>query len=170
VHVESWDNELAARHFPNDSSGNIYRGIRLVSPGANLSYQGESPTPYRENYFKFSNRSADDWSDLIELTRILNNAPDTNYTAEVNRVIDVEEWMRYFAINTLVVNNETCLANGDGDDYYLYRGVVDSRLQGIALGSRHDHGSRRHPRQRSRPASFAWPESQSQHLGDSARR
>src|SRR6185295_11648852 len=129
AHLEAWENELGARHFPNDSSGNIYRGIRLAPPGANLSYQGESPALYRENYFKFSNTSADDWTDLIELTRVLNNAPDTNYTTEVNRVLDVKEWMRYFAISTLMDNNETCLSNGDGDDYYLYRGMVDSRFK-----------------------------------------
>ena len=66
---------------------------------------------------------------MIELTRVLNNTPDANYVAEVNRVVDVEEWLRYLAVNTLLDNNETCLANGDGDDYYLYRGITDRRFK-----------------------------------------
>ena len=129
AHVEDWGSELAARHFPNDSSGNFYRAVRLAPPGANLSYPGDDKAFYRTNYVKFTNTSADDWSDLIELTRVLNLTPDADFSSEVRRVLDVEEWMRYFAVNTLLDNNETCLANGDGDDYYIYRGVLDPRFK-----------------------------------------
>ncbi len=128
--------EFAARHFPLDSSGNIYRGIRIVAPGANLSYLGEDPAPYGVNYFKESNTQLNDWTDLIELTRVLDKAPDDQYVDAVHRVVNVPEWMRYFALETLVDNKETNLGNGnngdgEGDDYFLYRGVVDRRFQVI---------------------------------------
>jgi hypothetical protein len=129
------DSNFAARHFPADSSGNLYRGIRVQAPGANLSYLTNSD-PYRVNYFKQSNTSEDDWSDLVELTRVLDQTPDANYnyTQEIRRVIDVEEWMKYFALETLVDNRETDLGNGnngdgEGDDYFLYIGVSDPRAQ-----------------------------------------
>ncbi|MEW6156460.1 MAG: lamin tail domain-containing protein [Verrucomicrobiota bacterium] len=131
---EVLNSEFAARHFRLDSSGNIYRGIRIRNPGADLHYEGEDPAPYRINYFKNSNVSLDDWSDLIELTRVLDKASDADYLAEVQRVLNVEEWMLFFALETIADNRETNLANGNngsgaGDDYFMYRGTVDRRFQ-----------------------------------------
>src|SRR5207302_2601443 len=51
-----------------------------------------------------------------------------NYVNDVQQRLNVEEWMKYMAINTLLDNNETCLANGVGDDYALYRGAIDTRF------------------------------------------
>lgn len=131
---EVLNSEFAARAFPRDSSGNLYRGLRIAGAGADLHYEGEQPEPYRVNYFKQTNTSRDDWSDLIELTRVLDTTPDADYLAEVRRVVNVEAWMRYFALETLVDNQETNLANGNngtgqGDDYFLYRGVEDRRFR-----------------------------------------
>lgn len=126
------DSAFADRHFPGDSSGNLYRGIRLEGDGADLHFEGELPDPYRENYFKRTNASEDDWSDLVRLTRILDTEPDATYADAVRAVVDVPEWMLYFALETLVDNRETNLANGnngtgEGDDYFLYTGVDDPR-------------------------------------------
>ncbi len=129
---EVLNSEFAGHVFPLDSSGNLYRGIRLRAPGADLHYEGESPEPYRENYFKHTNASEDDWTDLIGLTRILDQEPDATYAAAVRQRVNVEEWMLYFALETLVDNRETNLANGnngdgEGDDYSLYFGANDPR-------------------------------------------
>lgn len=129
---EVLNGEFANHVFPLDSSGNLYRGIRLRAPGANLHYEGESPAPYRENYFKHTNNSEDDWTDLIGLTRVLDQEPDATYAAAVRQRVNVDEWMLYFAIETLVDNKETNLANGnngdgEGDDYSLYFGADDPR-------------------------------------------
>ncbi len=124
------NSEFADHHFPLDSSGNLYRGIRLdTQGGANLRHQGSLPGPYRTNYFKESNTSEDDWSDLIQLTDVLTNTPPASYAAAVESVADVDQWLRYFAVNTIIDNNETSLANGDGDDYFLYSGVTDPRFR-----------------------------------------
>ena len=126
------NSQFAGHHFPSNSSGNLYRGIRIQSPGANLSYLGTNADPYRVNYFKQSNTSEDDWTDLIELTRVLDKTPDATYSSEIRRVVNVDEWMKYFAIETLVVNMETDLGNGnlgdgEGDDYFVYIGSSDQR-------------------------------------------
>src|SRR6266850_373100 len=131
AHNEEISSEFVANHYPSDSSGNAYRGIRIDGGGvANLMYLGSSADSYRSLYFKQNNNSEDDWTDLIQLTRVLSDATlvGTQYVAEVRRVLNVEEAMLYFAANTLVDNNETSLSNGDGDDYAMYRGVNDSRF------------------------------------------
>lgn len=131
------DENFAGRHFPGDGAGNVYRGIRVDREGgANLRYQGEDPDPYRTNYFKQTRVSEDQWGDLIELTRVLHGSSDAEYAEAVRRVLNVDALIDYFAVETLLDNKETNLANanngaGAGDDYFLYRGVVDRRFRVI---------------------------------------
>ena len=67
---------------------------------------------------------------MINLTDVLNNAPDETYLDQVAQVADVDQWLRFFGFNALVGNTEGGLVNGDrfGDDYAMYRGVDDPRF------------------------------------------
>lgn len=144
------DSDFANHHYPLDSSGNIYRGNRTDSaPPANtmadayLEYQAPiagqtAADPYRTVFFKHTNSSEDDWSDLIALTQALAKGHsdaalattyDAGYQAAVEAVVNVEEWMQFFAAETLVNNMETNISRGFGDDYYLYFGLVDKRAR-----------------------------------------
>jgi len=128
VHVEVVDGDFADKHYPKDGDGNAYKCMRITHQ-ADLRYEGTNPAPYRENYFKRTNTAVDDWSDLVGLTYALsNNTPDEMYVEEVNRVLKVEQWLRFIAVNVLMDNSETTLANGNGDDYYLYCGIEDPRF------------------------------------------
>ncbi|MCA9216405.1 MAG: lamin tail domain-containing protein, partial [Planctomycetales bacterium] len=134
AHVEVLDSDYAEVHYPDDSEGNIYRGRRAnESPaggqGAGLEYFGTDPAPY-VSYVKNTNGSAADWSDVIHLTDVLNNAPDATFEQDVRAVVDVDQWFRAFAMNSLIGNNENGLFTGDdqGDDYAMYRGAVDGRF------------------------------------------
>lgn len=138
---EQYNNDFIKRAFPLDPDGNSYRGIRdqvLCVPSlggvADLRWRGTDWLSYTNAYFKQNNFVANDWSDLIELIGVLNVTNGTtavSYVRDVERVIDVEQWMRYMAANTLLDNNETALANGVGDDYALYRGAIDQRFQAL---------------------------------------
>jgi hypothetical protein len=127
VHLEVLGGDWAARHLPDDGDGNAYRASS-GSHSATLSY-GTTPEFFlSRGYSKTSNQSENDWSDLIHLTDVLNNTPDSNYVAAVSEVVNVELWMRYFAVMTMLTSLETSIASGNGDDYSLYRGVVDPRF------------------------------------------
>ena len=154
---EAWNSDLADHRFPNDSSGNLYRGIRLfegtttggtaIPNAADFSkiVPGATETLslvelYKLNYKKQTNTAEDSWTDLIGLTAALAKGHsgalataavtyDADYVAAVRAVADVEEWMRWFAVNTLVDNSETNLSNGDGDDFNFYCGVTDPRCK-----------------------------------------
>ena len=140
AHNEELSSEFVANHFPTDSGGNCYRGNRIDSPSyhADFTYLGPaidscSPSPncYTNLYFKQNNNAQLDYSDIIELCRVLSDAglTGTQYLAEVNRVLDLDGALLYFAVNTLVDNSETSLANGNGDDYSMYRGTLDPRMK-----------------------------------------
>ena len=110
-------------------NANIYRGIRYGENEADFSYLGEDPTPYRKVYFKETNRTQDDWTDLISLTKALSQSSDETFESEVDRWIDLPQWIRFLAVEAFYVNKETALGNGFGDDYYLYRSEQDGRFR-----------------------------------------
>ena len=138
---EQYNKDFIQRAFPLDSRGNSYRGIRqeaLCDPlyannVADLSWHGPNFAleVYTNSYFKQNNTVQNDWNDLIDLLAVLNSTNGyqaSNYVADVQRRLNVGEWMQYMAVNTLLDNDETCLANGVGDDYALYRGTNDTRF------------------------------------------
>lgn len=125
--VEPINADFAENHFPHDPDGNVYR----ASSGphfADLSYRSDAASLRAAGYSKTSNTSEDDWSDLINLTFVLNNTPDATYTAAVQQVANVRQWMRYFAVITMMGYGETSLGTGEGDDYAMYRGINDQRF------------------------------------------
>jgi len=138
---EQYNSDFVQRAFPLDSQGNSYRGIRqeaLCDPTyannvADLTCHGANyAVPvYTNAYFKQNNILQNDWSDLMDLIAVLNSTNGyaaSNYVADVQRRLNVDEWMRYLAVNTLLDNDETCLANGVGDDFAVYRGTHDTRF------------------------------------------
>ncbi|MBM4026706.1 MAG: hypothetical protein FJ280_15080, partial [Planctomycetes bacterium] len=125
--IDAFDGSYAEQDFCSDPDGNLYSAFRDAGE-ADFRYLGASPDPYRRSYFKESNVADDDWSDLIQLTDVLNNAPEATYLQEVNRVLNLSYWLRYIALDSLLMNYETGLNRGIGDDYYMYRGVIDPRF------------------------------------------
>ncbi len=63
-------------------------------------------------YFKKSNKAKDDWSDLYDLTFKLSESPDDTYLEGVQSRVHIENWLKYLAMNILLGNTETSLANG----------------------------------------------------------
>ena len=127
VHNENLDGDFTDRRALGPV--NCYRGIRASTNEADLTYRGDNPDPYRAVYAKQTNVSEDDWTDLIQLTRVLSStAPEADYTRAVDGAVNVDEWLRFFALNTLFENNETSLGSGYGDDYALYRDRSDGRF------------------------------------------
>ena len=126
--VEVLDGEWARDHFPHDGNGNVYSKRR---PECGLLYQGPNPQNYMNcAYDKESNNSENDWTDLMNLTFALDpsTTPDEDYLEAIRENVNVELWLRYFAVLILMNYNETSLATGDDDDYNLYRGLEDPRF------------------------------------------
>ncbi len=128
--LEAFNNDFADKHFPDDPNGNLYTCFRTDGGGqeADLRYEGANPNTYRNRYFKANNEAQDDWSDLIHMLDVLNNAPDATYLQDVGKVINVPQWLRYIALDSLLMNYETGLNRGMGDDYFIYRGTADPRF------------------------------------------
>jgi hypothetical protein len=140
--------EWAQAHVPEDPQGNLYKAVWYqdnvqLTNGALLDWRGANPENYRliygangpiansGPYGKQSNKSEDNWSDLTNLCYALNQTSDANYIPAVSQRVNLDEWLRYFAANSLIINMETTISTGIGDDYSMFCGVIDPRFQMI---------------------------------------
>ena len=127
--LEVINGDFIDRNFPDDPDGNLYRAEAAGTESGDLRYEGPDASAYRDTYSKATNEAEDDWSDLIRLTEVLNNSPDSQFFERVSEVLDVEQWMRFLALDALLGNRETGLSMGTGDNFWLYRGTVDARFK-----------------------------------------
>ncbi len=125
-HIES---EYLQSWFPDDDGGELFKiddWFEFTPTFSFTSVQNARLLPYREadgtlkqaryrwSWNKRSNRWLDDdYSSLFQLVEAVNTEDDAIYTAAVESVADVEQWMRVFAIRRIV---------SDWDGYGYNRG------------------------------------------------
>ena len=133
IHVEAPGSELATAHWPLDDTGNVYR----ISSGPHAATLAAHQPPTSMNYsnlgyLKASNSAENDYSDLTNLTYVLNVVPNATYEASVRAIINVDAWMTYFAVNSILENTETSIGSGIGDDSGLYHAFGENKWYFIA--------------------------------------
>ncbi|MBN1442796.1 MAG: lamin tail domain-containing protein, partial [Planctomycetes bacterium] len=127
VRAEDVDEDFLRRTYPEpdgEDGGNLYRGLE----DGDLDYRGADEEAYRPSYRKVTNEEQDDWSDLIALCDALANTPDGELETALPLVIDVEEWVRFFAVHTLISTQEEGICRDGGGDYFVYRRPSDGRF------------------------------------------
>ena len=65
-----------------------------------------------------TNENSPDHSALLHFLDVLNNEPDETFPAEIEKVLDVDEALRFLAVSALTVHLDNYL--GMGHNYYLY--------------------------------------------------
>ncbi len=125
VALEVFDSGFAEHDFPDDPAGNLYK---CTGDRADLSDEGDNPDKYRNYYEKSTNIAEDDFNDLINLVYVLNNTPRETFIQEISQVINLEQWLRFLAVDALAGNLEGGLTTPKGDDYALYCGIKDTRF------------------------------------------
>lgn len=119
INVEHVDEEFLKKRYPDDS-GNLWK---CLWP-ADLQYLGENPAPYitlggdRPAYELSTNESGMDFSQLIRLTRILNNTSPAALPDSLETTLDVTSVLKYFAMNILTGQWDDYWSNMN--NYYLY--------------------------------------------------
>ncbi len=129
--LEALDSEMVSNHWPDDDSGDLYKVNYYGSSSDDneLEYWGDDPSLYRRYFHKQTNVAADDYTGLLHMLDVLNNAPEATYYQDVSEAIDVEQWVRDLAIHDILGNREGGLLTGGGDDFAMYAGVEDPRFQ-----------------------------------------
>ena len=123
------DGDFASHHFPFDPDGNVYRASSR-SHNADLAYLGSNEFSYLAvGYSKTTHQIENDWSDLFQLTQTLANTNQSTFVSQLRKVANIPQWLTYFAVFSLTGSTETSLGTGVGDDFEMYRGVIDKRFQ-----------------------------------------
>ncbi len=152
VRLEGRGGDWAENHFPNDPDGNLYRlddhdpGATNSPPGnlgsGEFRHEGTNPAAYADTFFKETNKTENDYSDLAQFTKVV-SAPvsggsaaqpaiaDADYPAAVAQVLDLDEFYRFIAADALIGNQEGGLQSGRADDASIYSGLIDPRFKFI---------------------------------------
>ncbi len=119
---EPFDAAWTARQFPASAGGNLYR-MDDSGPGTHGELAYETPATaanYAETYLKVAGPAPNDLADIIALTDKLSNAPQATYRAGISQHLDLGEWLRFVALDSLLGNGEPGLQTGRGTDTALY--------------------------------------------------
>ena len=76
------------------------------------------PVGYLEQMMLKTNENRPDHSALFRFLDILNNEPDETFPAEIEKVLDVDEFLRFLAVSTVIIHLDNY--PGTGHNYYLY--------------------------------------------------
>jgi spore coat protein H len=111
--VEQVDEPFLAAHF-EDGEGLLLKpeGIR------GLPYLGEDAADYVASYNAKSKEGRGDWSRLVELTRLVNEAGESEFREHIAEYLDVESFVRFLAANAVMSNMDGFI--GLGHNYYIY--------------------------------------------------
>jgi len=107
--VEHVDDDFVESRFPV-GDGDLYKPD---FPDGRLNYRGDSFSDYSGIELK-TNEDSSDHSAFLRLVDVLAHGSDS----ELGEVLNVEEALRYIALNTLLVNLDSY--TGNGHNYYLY--------------------------------------------------
>jgi spore coat protein CotH len=103
----------------NDNDGNLYKaGDGLEC--AKLTWRGADKEAYkhRDDYELKTNEEEDDWSDFIEFIHTLNFTPDDEFRDTFGAVFEVERFLEYLAVNTLLSYEDSY--QGTAHNFFLY--------------------------------------------------
>lgn len=119
LNVEHIDEEFTKAYYGSES-GNLYKCLF----GANLTYKGTNPDLYKYTvngtriYDLKTNKEVDDYSDLAKFINVLNNTPLAQLPCELEKVFNVQEYLKIAAVDVLTGNWDGYIYNNN--NYYLY--------------------------------------------------
>ena len=129
INGEDWGIYVNAQQFNGDFVREWFDtrdGVRWKVPGSprsngGLEYFGESQASYRRVFELDTVDQPKAWTDLIQLTRILNQTPPAQLGSALGPILDIDDVLWFIALDAVFVN-------GDGywvrnSDYHLYQDV-----------------------------------------------
>ncbi|MFY0599240.1 MAG: CotH kinase family protein [Cyclobacteriaceae bacterium] len=125
--IEHIDEEFIERRFDN-KDGNLYK---CLWP-ADLKYKGSNSDDYKE---EFSGRRAyelkinedlDDYTGLANFISVLNQTPVSEFEEEIEKVFDVNSYLKALAVEVLVAHWDNHGINQN--NFYLYDNPADGKF------------------------------------------
>jgi Lamin Tail Domain/Putative Ig domain/CotH kinase protein len=151
--VEDLNGDYTSNHWPTTDDIQVYR----KPTSSYWSSTGTAPTTPDGSYSGWTKQSLtalNDWSDLVAFTQLWQNTAASHFTgastgnvqsgtwdgtafsdaevAALSTVADFDQWARWFAVMTIIGNNEPNISTGGDDDYsaaFVPDGLGNRRLE-----------------------------------------
>ncbi len=124
VLIEQVDKSFLQDNYLDDD-GNLFKNIGWSA----LEYLGTNVNNYKENFELKTNETEDNWEDFIELCDVINNTPSLAFEEEIQKVLNVDQYLRVLAIDILTNNWDSYIDHGR--NWYLYHEPVSGLFQWI---------------------------------------
>ncbi|HLP11596.1 MAG TPA: CotH kinase family protein [Flavobacteriales bacterium] len=123
--VEEIDKTFLERWF-GEKKGNLFKG----DPNGDLKWFGSAPSSYYSKYELKTNESENDWTDIVQLINIINNAPSGIYQDTLESFFDAQTYLYTWATHILFANLDSY--PGSGHNYYLYHDSTANKFRFIS--------------------------------------
>jgi spore coat protein H len=111
--VEQVDKAFLKKHFHSD------KGLLLKPEGMRgILYLGDEAEAYKQPYDGKTDGDEKQWQRLIDFAKLVNQADDEQFRQQIGDFLDVDAFLRYLAVNTLLANYDSFM--GLGHNYYMY--------------------------------------------------
>lgn len=138
VNGENWGVYVNSQQFNSDFIEEAYGqrgGDRWKVPAnprggdSGLALMEGGAEAYRRRYDIRSDDEEEAWESLMELSRILNEAPAEELAAQLEPILDMDETLRFLALDNAFIDQDGYMSRAS--DYNLYRGT-DGRFHLIS--------------------------------------
>jgi hypothetical protein len=125
INGESWGVYPSVQQFNKDFARDWYgtpSGARWKAPPqgrGGLQYLGDDPALYKRAYEIKSKDDPASWTALVDLARVLGTTPPDRLEAALAPILDVDETLRFLAVDVALVNGDGYWARGS--DFSLFR-------------------------------------------------
>ena len=122
--IEAIDPHFLKKHFGNSD------GLLLKPAGMRgFAYLGENWDQYRGICSPRSKERPEACQKVIELARLIHRADDATFRDKIGSFLAVDEFLRFVAVNSAILNFDSFLSTGH--NYYLYVNPADGRVHFI---------------------------------------
>lgn len=128
TNFEEYDEKFTASRFGRED-GNLYK----CNFSADLNYLGDDPDLYKlinngERVYEQDNQAdTDDYSDLAHFIDVLNNTPEEEFLCEIEMIFEVNEYLKYIAIDIVIGNWDGPLINKN--NFFLYSNPATGKFE-----------------------------------------
>ncbi|OQX96961.1 MAG: hypothetical protein B6I20_13670 [Bacteroidetes bacterium 4572_117] len=128
IHIEHIDGQFVELRY-GSQSGNLYK----CTWPADLNYISDNPDDYKPengpNYELKTNEDANDYSDLTNFIDVLNNSPEDDLPAEIEKIFNVNNYLKYLAVEYFIGHWDGYSYNKN--NFYLYNNPITSKFEFI---------------------------------------
>lgn len=143
TNLEEYDKDWLERVFP-DKNGNLYK----CTYPADLVYLNDNQSTYKNivsasttggrAYELKTNETDDDYSDLVQLIKTLNQPVSSKFVSEIQQILNVPETLKAFALDVASGNWDDYMYNKN--NYYLYHSTTSGKFEFISYDTDNTFG------------------------------